>query len=565
MNVVSKVVNIFRKAVVSLQYEPANVSSNATVSQVQGMIRSAEAGETRQLFALYRDLTISGSHVQTELTKRKLAVIAQPHAILPIDKENPEDVAAAEAVRAMIDGCENWLEGLTHLLDATIWPVAVVEKLFMPAGTPSGGASEGTKGTEGTPTRGARLQYLLRRLEPVNPTVLCFRKDWYGLNGTATKGTKGEGTQVNDAWESELRFYSTDADGRILYNYGDTYAADRDRHLVYRGHLLIGHRDNWGGPMRAIVFWWLLGVLGRDWFGRYMERYGNPFLVGKTDSTSTDAVNFLKDALSLSTKIGGLVVDHDTEVELVQAMTSNGADAFERFLSTCNKEISKVIVGQTLSSEAQATGLGSGTSKLQGEVRDDYKAWDQIRLGEALRQQVFTPFLQINGLRGAAPKIVWGDLSAEEGATVADLLMKLAQASLEPTDDAIPTLSEKVGFELQRRAAPEMPTVGGGFGGGSRAMLTALFARTGTDFHGLTRTQHPSDRIVAARAKALGDAYRGSMAPFRQIILASSSKEECLRMLQAAYVDWKPDRLNAEFETALQICAAAGAAAEANV
>src|SRR5574341_1533381 len=37
-----------------------------------------------------------------------------------------------ERVRRLVRECENWNEGLAHLLSATIWPVAVVEKIFRP-------------------------------------------------------------------------------------------------------------------------------------------------------------------------------------------------------------------------------------------------------------------------------------------------------------------------------------------------------------------------------------------------------------------------------------------------
>src|SRR5512145_2392848 len=80
-----------RQSSVALRAEPPNATRGATVESVQSALRAAEAGETRLLFALYRDLVLSGSHVQAEFNKRKLAVLAQPHAILPADKEQPED------------------------------------------------------------------------------------------------------------------------------------------------------------------------------------------------------------------------------------------------------------------------------------------------------------------------------------------------------------------------------------------------------------------------------------------------------------------------------------------
>lgn len=518
-----------RKAIVHLRYERENVSNNTTNAKVQSAIRAAEAGDTRELFALYRDLTVSGSHIQTEFNKRKLSMLSQTSSVLPEDKDNKDDVEAATACRQMISDCENWLDGLIHQMDSVLWPVSVVEKIFR-------------KGDMVTRPGKVPLMWTLKRFEPVKAEVLCFQQPWlYNADSQIKIDPNG--------WEPDLRFYNTDQDGRLLWDYSQTYAAIPIRHIIHRGHLLVSVRDNWGGPMRAVLFWWLLGALGRDWFGRYMERFASPFAVAKTDSTNNEAVESLKSALSLSTKIGGLVVDHETEVELVQAASSDGATAYEKFLGVCNKEISKLIVGQTLSTDAQSTGLGSSVGNLQGDVREDFRVFDQIKLGETLRQQLFKPFLEMNGLRGAAPRIVWGGMSVEEAKGLADVLVALNQAQLEPTDESIPTLSDRLGFQIQRKAMPDPIATGG-----AAAALKALSAS-------IPSLGHPSDRIVDARAKALGQAYRGSMAPFRQIVLSSNSREECLKNLEAFYPDWNPTRLAAEMENALQICGAAGAAA----
>ena len=56
--------------------------------------------------------------------------------------------------------------------------------------------------------------------------------------------------------------------------------------------------------------------------------------------------------------------------------------------------------------------------------------------------------------------------------------------------------------------------------------------------------------------KALASAYHGSMAPFRAAIAASTSRDDALIRVAAAYADWKPGRVVAEVEEALQLCAA---------
>lgn len=512
---------------ISLRYEPFNLTRSATVNTIKSALVAAEAGTTRDLFTLYRDISSEGSHVFAEHSKRKLSVLGQPISIQPRDKSSPEDVIAAQAVSRLIADCENWSDGLNHLLNSTLWPVAVCEKVFK-AVDPSENLG-----------RQVALRYTLKRFEIINPQVLCF----------VHTARMGFSTQIQlSEWEPDLRFFATDADGRIDYSWVKSLPAEPIRHVIHRGHLLAGLRDCWGGPMRAIVFWWLLSALGREWFGRYMDRFGSPFLVGRTDAANQEAVNLLKDAFSLSTKIGGLVVDHDTSVELEQAMTNGGADAFERFLSVCNREISKVILGQSLSADAQSTGLGSGQGKLQGEVRDDIRIYDQMRLAETLEKQLFGPFLRINGLAGQAPKAIWGGLSAEDTAATANTLKTLKDAGLEPTDEALPVISERMGFPLQRSAAVAPAGFPPGFGN------TTSFSAA------IPKATHPSDRVASEKAKALGEAYRGALAPVRQIILSSSSPEEAQARLAAFYADWDPKRVKALTEEALQICAATGAA-----
>lgn len=528
------------RATLNLRFELPNESSTATASSIQTALRSAEIGEVRQLFALYRDLSAGGSHVQAELNKRKLAVLSEPHAIVPIDKDNKDDLAAAAAIGQMITDCENWRDGLAHILDGVLWPLATCEKIFEPADALA-------RSRSGTPAPA----YRFKRFEPINPTLYCFRHLYQssGFSLSRTPDAFGADSRplTPPPWEPGVRFFTTQPDGTIIWDVTQSYAADRNRHIIYRGHLLTGQRDNFGGPMRAVLFWWFLASNARDWFARYMERYGSPFPVAKTDSTSQDAVNFLKSALSLSTKIGALIVDHETEIDLKEAMTSGGADAHERFLNVCNREISKVIVGQTLSAEAQHTGLGSSTGKLQSDVREDIRRFDRLGLGDVLRTQLFEPYLRYNGIPGQPPRISWGGLDAADTIALSTLLKDLADASLEPTDEALPQISDRLGFTIQRKAMPAPSS--SSFG--SPKLLHAGIPVLHT---------HPSDQIAARQSAVLAAAYRGALAPVRHIILSATSPEDAQKNLAHFFSDWSPAKVNAITEEALQLCAAAGAA-----
>ncbi len=515
-----------RRAAVNLYYEPLNVSAHVTTAEIQNYLRQAELGEVRWLFALYRDISVSGSHIFAELQKRKFAILSEPISILPADKENEDDVSAASACRAMVANCENWTAGLGHLLDATLWPLATAEKIFRPV-----------EDTDTLDKDCPPLTYLLRCLEPINPAL-------YSFHPQVSASPRLPVSASSPAFEPEIHLYPTDPNGRILYDPASAYPLDPARHILHRGHL-TGQRDNWGGPMRAILFWWFLAANGRDWFGRTMERYGTPFPVAKTDSTNQSSVTLLRNALALSTRLGGLVVDNDTSIELMEIASNSAADAYEKFLNVCNREISKVIVGQS-GSEIQSQGLGSGMAKAQEQVRGDIMAFDRLTLGECLTRQLCSPFLRFNQLKGRV-KVIWGGLEPEEATATGKLLLDLANAGLEPSDQALPMLSEKVGFELQRKLV--VPALAG----------PTPFAATR-----LPQVQHPSDAIAARKSAVLAAAYRGSLAPIREIILSAPDPATAQRQVAQFFSDWSPEKCNQITEEALQLCAAAGASASAS-
>jgi phage gp29-like protein len=407
------------------------------------------------MFALYRDMILGYSHLQSEWMKRKAVITGEPHAIIPRNKNNAEDVVAAKVIQEMIDHCDNWLDGLTHLLDATLYPVSVVEKIFEPISSIDEAEFE------------YPIRYRLRFLREVHYSLLCFKLPYtstqavmpFERNAIGYSNSIGANDALEydvDDWEPELRFYNTGDNGRIDFGLSNIYAPDRMRHIVHRGDMLSKSiRDNFGGPMRAILFWWLLATKDRDWFGVFMQKYGSPFIMGKADAQNKDTVDFLRNAFALATQIGGLIIDKRAEAELIQAASTDGANAHKTLIGVCNDEVSKIVVGQVLSSSPKNTGLGSGVADLHSEVRQDIERFDQKKLSETLKRQLFRPYLRINGYRGAPPEILWGGEKEYDAQSLSDSVNKFYLGGLEPTDEGIHVIGQRVGYELRRREMPE--------------------------------------------------------------------------------------------------------------
>jgi phage gp29-like protein len=449
----------------------AALAHTLTVDRVQSIFRAAESGNTTDLFALYRDILLAHAHLQGRFGDRKRAVLGDTVSVQPFDKKAAADIAAKDALWP-ITNHPDWLTACNHLLDATLWPVAVVEKVFRP----------GSKDRV----------YDLARLIPVSHELLDFR------NG-------------------RLQIKDTDEEGRPT---GAVHDPDPNRYVVHRGHLLTT-ADHWGGPMRSLVFWWLLGTMDREWWARFLDRYGAPFTVGRYDKNDDESRAVLQQAFSMATKLGGLVVTRETEVEIKQAAASDSGDAYEKFHEVCNREISKLIVGQTLSSDAQATGLGSGVANTQESVRQDIRQFDARLLGLTITTQLAAQFIRINGIQGAAPIFVWGTASPAEHQATAQLLTSLKNAGLRVADEGIETLSERFGLPLERDQG------GGPMPGGLVPYGVRTFSAAG-----LKLADHANDAVSREAAATLSQSLGKHHATIRQIILDSKTPAEAVTKVE---------------------------------
>lgn len=377
-----------------------------TADRIASTLTDAENGNTKALFALYRDVLIADNHIQTEMAKRILAVLGQQWEIVPSDPKEPADKQAADEVKAQLKALGGVLDVFIHLLKSFLWPVALVEKTYRPSIRPG-------------------LSFDIASLRTVPDVLLDFSQG---------------------AMRVELCDASTGMPN------GQFILPEAERYIIHRGHLL-SVPDNWGGPMRSLLYWFFLSIMDREWWSRFLDKFGSPFFLGKFDRNDNKSRAVLERAFKLSTKIGGLVVNRETQVELIQASASQTGEAFERFHAVCNREKSKLIVGQTLSAEAQPTGLGSGVSDLQSDVRQDIRQWDELKLKETLRDQLFVPFLRINGLAGSC-EIQWGGKPTPELSKLAEAIAKLANAGLTVGDEGLRELSDIFSLPIVRTAAP---------------------------------------------------------------------------------------------------------------
>jgi phage gp29-like protein len=206
--------------------------------------------------------------------------------------------------------------------------------------------------------------------------------------------------------------------------------------------------------MRAIIYWWLFATQSRDWWMRFLQRYGIPIMIGKYPHGADDQRKLLLRAMSTLNRSLGLAITKDTQLEFQEIANLTG-DSFIAVQEFANKEISKLVIGQTLSAESQPTGIGSGNAQLHNDVRNDLSLFDRSSLAQTLRDQLYVQYCEINRIPGNVPRVRLGP--AVDPADLLKLLTAMRQAGLKPSISALPSLSQQIGFDVEFDTSSALP------------------------------------------------------------------------------------------------------------
>lgn len=127
----------------------------------------------------------------------------------------------------------------------------------------------------------------------------------------------------------------------------------------------------------------------------FTEKYGMPHLIGKHPRGATqEETNTLADMLEEMVQDAIAVIPDDSSVEIQEANKSSSAEIYEKLIDKMNAEISKAILGQTLTTEIGSTG-SYAASNTHMQVRQDIIDSDK-KLVESVINQLIHWIYEIN-------------------------------------------------------------------------------------------------------------------------------------------------------------------------
>ncbi|MEM9968481.1 MAG: DUF935 domain-containing protein [Pseudomonadota bacterium] len=160
------------------------------------------------------------------------------------------------------------------------------------------------------------------------------------------------------------------------------------------------------GLARVATWNWLFkAYTQRDW-AIFTQTYGQPLRVGKFGPGASE-----KDQETLFRAVANIagdcaaIIPESMMIEFIETGNLGAStDHYERRIDHLDKQISKAVLGQTATTDAETGGLGSG--KEHREVQEDIETADARKLAAIINRDLVIPWVQLNwGPQAKYPRI----------------------------------------------------------------------------------------------------------------------------------------------------------------
>lgn len=480
-----------------------------TPARLAQILKAADDGDLTAQHRLFADMEERDPHLLCEIGKRKLAVMGLDWDIVPPSNASAKEKADAEWVKEVLTDAVDPLEDAElALMDGVGHGFAPVELEWR------------REGRELLPAFHPRPQ------------------EWFRL----------------DRLRRELRLLDASAEGAPLQPFGWIMHTHGKPKTGYLGR---------AGLHRALVWPFIYKAYALGDFAEFLETYGLPIVLGKYyKGASPDEKASLMRAVTALGHDARAIMPTDMAIEINKVTADGSGTPHLAMIGWADAAQSKAILGQVLSAEAKATGMGSGVADLHNEVRHDIRNADARQIAGTITRDLIYPLLALN--RGGidslqrCPRLVFDTGEAADIATLAEGIGKLTGAGM--TTIPMAWVHEKLRIPVP---ADGEATLGGvaklGAGGTppkpAAAALAALAAALPTPAF-----TDPVSQLTDQLATVAQPGIDGMLATVRTMLDAADSLEEFQVMLAAAYPQLDDSALTTHMAQAFVVAELAGMA-----
>lgn len=351
-----------------------SVASNLTPGRLANILAAAAQGDAYEYLTLAEEMEERDMHYASVLGTRKLALVGLDVRV-EAATDAPEDVRRADAVREIVSGAE-FGELVAHLVDALGKGYAVAEILW---------DRSGRTWWPGFAERDPRF----------------FRYD------------RDTGTELRLLDEADS------ANGLPLPPF---------KFVVHRPRIRSGLPIRGGLARLAAPAYMCKAWTWRDWMA-FADIYGLPMRVGQYGPSATkEDIGKLMAAVANLGSDAAAVMPESVRIQFEQAANVAGAgDFFDKLASFWDKQISKGVLGQTMTAD---DGASLSQAQVHQIVRLDIMTADARALSNTLQRQLVRPFVDLNFGPGSYPRLTVVVPKPENTSALVDALQKLVPLGL---------------------------------------------------------------------------------------------------------------------------------------
>ena len=296
-------------------------------------------------YSLFEEMEDKDPHLFSLLQTRKLGLLARPQKVLPTADDQTARQAAVWLERTL-GGLAGWHGALMHLLDALGKGMAVLEILWdfdaqgrlRPSRLKPREAGRFIRDDQGNWLLRPDLHQPVSAAQPLPPHKFIIM-----LTGQTDERPYGKGLCERVYWY-------------------------------------------WWFKKHNIKFWLI-----------YNEKFGSPTVVARHRSGLSQAErDRLLEVIDALQTEAGVTIPEGVELELLEASRTGSGETYPNLVRWCNDEMSRAVLGQTLTS-SQGEGSGSyALARVHEEVRSDYLRSDANLLMDVINTQLIAPMIAMN-------------------------------------------------------------------------------------------------------------------------------------------------------------------------
>ncbi len=394
-------------------YSVMHPSAGLTPHRLSQILQAAEIGDPYLYLELAEEMEEKDLHYLAVLGTRKNAV-SQLDLVVRAASAGAEDQRAAALVREMI------VNGPTQL-DAVLFDILDA-------------VGKGFSATEIMWDRSGR-EWLPVELKWRDPRWFAF--DWISGEQVLVRTLKGEMEAAPARVERGPRHFGADAGLVPSWTKAGiglqpmTAPLAPFKFIVHFAKAKTGLPIR-GGLARAAGWSYLFkNYVLKDWV-TFTEVFGQPLRVGKyhPGASEQDKQALLQAVSNIGTDAAAIIPE-SMLIEFTEAHQTASAELYQRFCEYLDAQVSKAVLGQTLTTEMPRSGGSRAAAQVHESVRRDILNADARRLAATLRRDLIRPVVDLNmGPQAHYPTIELGLPDDSDVKVFAEIVAMLADRGL---------------------------------------------------------------------------------------------------------------------------------------